>query len=116
MRQKTAFTVGPQMRIEGFDTLLRSPLHDHTPSPRDGFFKQGWENVFDRLALQVIEEDFSHGHARLWSRFVVIRHQLVKQANTEARAPAPVYVRLRRPHPGARNIEVRPWRLIDKPQ
>src|SRR6202012_5614640 len=49
-----------------------------------------------------------------WSFLVIFRHQPVEQANTEAGAPALVDLVLRRAHCGAGDVEMRPWRAVDK--
>src|SRR5205823_5713055 len=46
--------------------------------------------------------------------FVAVPHQPIEQANAVARCPALVDLRLRRPHRGPCNIEMRPWRIVDE--
>src|SRR5260221_4112546 len=46
--------------------------------------------------------------------FVIIRDQPLQQANAKPRAPALIDVGFRRAHRGPRDIEMRPWRIVDE--
>src|SRR6185437_5659311 len=46
--------------------------------------------------------------------FVILRDQPVQQAHAEAGPPALVDLGLRRSHRGPRDIEMRPWRIVDE--
>src|SRR4051794_41461813 len=47
---------------------------------------------------------------------VIVRHQPIQETHAKARGPTLVDVALRRAHAGAGDVEMRPWRLVDKAQ
>src|ERR1700712_4175778 len=51
---------------------------------------------------------------RLFFGFVVFGNQPIQQANAVARTPAVIDLGLRRAHRGSRDIEMRPWRIVDE--
>ena len=61
MRQKAVVAVGPQMRVERIDTIFGGSLHDHSPAALERALEQIWQHLLDRLLLEVIEQDLSHG-------------------------------------------------------
>ena len=60
MRQKGILAIGPQQWRERFGSLLRSCLHHHPPAPFETGIQQPGQDLFERLALEMVEEDFGH--------------------------------------------------------
>src|SRR5258708_39873702 len=46
--------------------------------------------------------------------FVMLGNQVIQQANAKTRSPALIDVGFRRPHRRSRDVEMRPWRVIDE--
>src|SRR5438477_4548537 len=60
VRQETIIGEGPQLRVERLDALLGGRLHDHPPAALERFLKQRRQDFLQRLAFEVVEEDFRH--------------------------------------------------------
>src|ERR1700753_2784070 len=56
----------------------------------------------------------ANGRTGLRSSLVVIRNQAIEQAHAVTRSPALVDLRLARAHRGPRDVEMRPWRVVDE--
>src|SRR5262249_51774550 len=82
----------PQLRAEGVDPLFRRGLHHRTPTPLDGFFQQGRQNVLER-PVQMIEEHLHH-RTPLWR--LTIEFKLIFRS---ARRPARSIIARRIPSP-----------------
>jgi hypothetical protein len=48
------------MRVQRLDALIGSGLHHHAPAALERLLKQQRQRAFQRLADQVVEEDFGH--------------------------------------------------------
>ena len=60
VRQEAVVAIGPQMGVERLDALLGRGLHHHAPAALERFLEQRRQHPFERLALQMIEQDFGH--------------------------------------------------------
>ena len=58
--QKSVVAVRPQMRIEGIDALVRGCLHHDAPAALQRFLEKRRQHPFERLPLQMVEQDLSH--------------------------------------------------------
>src|SRR6202007_2292170 len=68
-----------------------------------------WEKITPVMGVKA-------GRAKTSSPLVMLLDQPVEQAHAPARAPALVDIGLRRIERGSGNVEMRPWRLVDKPR
>src|SRR6185369_4077957 len=64
VREEGIVAPGPQMRIERVDPLVGRRLHHDAPAALERFLQKLRQHAFDRLALQVIEEDLGHSLSR----------------------------------------------------
>ena len=64
VRQKAFWFVGPEPLIEAVEALGRAGLDHGTPAALKRALKQRRQDVFERLALEMIEQDFRRHEAR----------------------------------------------------
>jgi uncharacterized iron-regulated protein len=65
MRKKTVVRVSPEGQVEGFKAVLATDLHDGTPAARQRLLEKTRQHAFERLMLQVIEENVDRPALRL---------------------------------------------------
>lgn len=118
------------MRIESLYALGRSGFYNHPPVTAQRRLHQPRQYLFQRLTLQMVEEDFCHVRRRrplgigagvktsvmrsAFSLFVMFFDQPVEQPDAVTAGPAFADGRFRRPHSRAGNIEMNPRHLISE--
>ena len=65
MRKETVVRVGPERQIERIETVFIADLHDGTPAARQRLFEKARQHAFERLMLQMIEENVYRRALRL---------------------------------------------------
>ncbi len=60
VRQEGFVAVGPEMRVDRLAPLLGAELHDRPPPARHAFLEQLRQHAFERLPVEVVEQDLGH--------------------------------------------------------
>ena len=55
VRKKRIVAPGPQVSVQCFDAFVRGGLNDHPPAALKGFLQKRWQDLFQRLAFEMIK-------------------------------------------------------------